>query len=176
MFDADYTYHKFTLGLKHHISYGFFGKTKYYIEAGKILGTVPFPLLKLHEGREGISYDMVSFNMMDYYEFASDQYLSFFAEHHFNGLFLNKIPLIRKLKFREVVFVKGAWGSLKDSNREVIQFPGILSDVSKPYFEAGIGIENILNFFSINYFRRLTHVQDPETRKNGFIIGIQASF
>lgn len=176
MFDSDFEYHKFTLGLKHHISLGFFGKTKYYIEAGKILGTVPFPLLKLHEGREGIAYDMISFNMMDYYEFASDQYVSFFAEHHFNGLLFNKIPLIRKLKFREVVFAKGAWGSLKDSNREVIQFSGTLSDISEPYFEAGVGIENILTFFSINYFRRITHIGDPNVRKNGFFIGIQASF
>lgn len=174
--DADFKYHKITIGLKHSISYGFLGKTKYYIEAGKIIGPVPFPLLKLHEGRQGISYDMISFNMMDYYEFASDQYVSFFAEHHFNGLFLNKIPVIRKLKFREVIYAKGVWGSLKDENNDLLEFPVTLSDLEKPYIEIGAGIENILNFLSVNYFRRLTHLQNPDTRKNGFIIGLQVNF
>ena len=57
-----------------------------------------------------------------------------------------------------------------------MQFPGELSDVSTPYIEVGAGIENIINFLSVNYFRRVTHVQNPEIRKNGFIIGLQVTF
>ena len=176
IFDNDYNYSKLTLGLRHHITYPFLGKTKYYIEAGKIQGTVPFPLLKLHEGSAGIGYNMYAFNLMDYYEFASDKYISFFAEHHFNGLFLNKIPFLRKLKFREVIYAKGAWGSLTDENRNLMQFPTTLSDIKKPYIEVGMGVENILSILSINYFRRLSHLQKPGVRKQGIIIGLQVNF
>ncbi|MCF6365797.1 MAG: DUF5686 and carboxypeptidase regulatory-like domain-containing protein [Bacteroidales bacterium] len=174
--NSNYKYSKLKLGLRHHISYAFIGKTNYYIEAGKIWGTVPFPLLKLHEGSTGITYDMYAFNMMNYYEFASDKYISFFAEHHFNGLFLNKIPVLRKLKFREVIYAKGVLGSLNDENRNLLQFPSELSDVEKPYIELGAGIENIVNILSVNYFRRISHLQKPDVRKNGIIIGLQLSF
>ena len=173
---SNYQYHKFTIGLKHFISFGFFGKTIYYVEAGKILGTVPFPLLKLHEGSTGIAYNMRSFNLMNYYEFASDEYVSFFAEHHFNGLVLNKIPLLRRLKFREVVYAKGVWGNLSDANRAVLQFPNRMSDVKIPYIEVGLGVENILNFLSINYFRRVTHIRKEGIRKNGIFLGFHVNF
>jgi hypothetical protein len=171
-----YPYQKYMIGFKHHISYGFAGKTKYYVESGIVNGRVPFPLLQLHEGKIGIAYDEYSFNLMNFYEFASDRYISFFGEHHFNGLFLNRIPFLRKLKFREVVYAKGVWGSLKDDNRNLLQFPGTLSDVTKPYVEMGVGVENILNFLSINYFRRVTHIHKEGIRKNGIIIGFKVSF
>jgi hypothetical protein len=171
-----YHYQKLTLGLKHHISYGFAGKTKYYLEGGIIYGNVPFPLLKLHEAKPGIAYDEYSFSLMNYYEFASDKYVGFFAEHHFNGLFLNKIPLLRKLKFREVIYAKGVWGSLKEENIHLMRFPESLSNVSKPYIEIGAGVENILNFLSINYFRRVTHIQKDGIRRNGLVLGFKVTF
>ncbi len=174
--NSNYSYQKVTVGLKHFISYGFFGKTNYYVETGKIFGTVPFPLLKLHEGSMGIAYNMRSFNLMNYYEFASDEYVSFFAEHHFNGLILNKMPLLRRLKFREVIYAKGVWGNLSDKNREILQFPNVMSDVKIPYIEVGLGVENILNFLSVNYFRRVTHIHKPGIRKNGLFLGFHVNF
>lgn len=173
---SKFKYSKITIGLKHYVSFAFLGKTKYYIEAGKIFGTVPFPLLKLHEGNMSYIYDKYSFNLMNYYEFASDEYISFFAEHHFNGLILNKIPIIRRLKFREVIYAKGVWGNLSEKNKNVLQLPNTLSDVKKPYIELGLGIENILNFLSVNYFRRLTHIHKNNIRKNGIIFGINVQF
>lgn len=173
---SQYQYQKLIIGLKHFISYGFFGKTIYYIEAGKIFGTLPYPLLKLHEGSTGIAYNMRAFNLMNYYEFASNQYLSFFAEHHFNGLILNKIPILRRLKFREVIYAKGVWGSLDAKNMEILQFPSTLSDVKIPYIEVGLGVENILNFLSVNYFRRVTHIHKSGIRKNGFFFGFHVNF
>jgi hypothetical protein len=172
----NYPFQKLQLGFKHHISYGFAGKTKYYIESGIIKGRVPFPLLRLHEGNMGIAYDEYSFNLMNYYEFASDRYVAFFGEHHFNGLFLNRIPILRKLKFREVFYAKGVWGSLRDENRTLLELPKTLSDVSKPYIEMGIGVENILNFLSVNYFRRVTHIHKEDVRRNGLIFGFRVSF
>lgn len=174
--NSRYKYQKLTIGFKHFINYGFFGKTNYYIETGKIFGSVPFPLLKLHAGNTGIAYNMRSFNLMNYYEFASDEYISFFAEHHFNGLILNKIPVLRRLKFREVVYAKGVWGNLSENNQNILQFPHIMSDVKIPYIEVGLGVENIMNFLSINYFRRATHIQKTGIRKNGIFLGFHVNF
>jgi hypothetical protein len=176
VFDSRYKYGKLKVKMKHKIKYAYLGKTNYYFEAGKIFGDVPYPLFKLHEGVEGIGYNPYAFNLTGYYEFASDQYLSFFAEHHFNGLFLNKIPLIRKLKLREVIYAKGAWGSLRDDHQNIIRLPDAMKDISKPYVELGIGVENILKVLSINYFRRVTHLKEEHIRKDGIVFGFQVSF
>jgi hypothetical protein len=44
--------------------------------------------------------------LLNYYEFVADEYATFHAEHHFNGKMLSYIPLIKKLKLREVFFIE----------------------------------------------------------------------
>jgi hypothetical protein len=173
VFNSDYQYSKLQLNLEHYFFIGPLGKMYYGAEAGKIWGRVPFPLLKLHEGNETYVFDYYSFNMMNFYEFASDQWFSAFFEHHFQGLFLNKIPVVRKLKFREILYGKGLIGSLDPQNRDEFAFPGTLSDVSKPYFEAGVGLENILKFIRIDAIWRLSHLSDPGIQKFGLRISLQ---
>ena len=128
---------------------------------------MPYPLLKLHEGNATYFYDPYAFSCMNYYEFASDTWLAFFYEHHFKGFFLGKIPLMKKLKWREVFIFKGLIGTLSDKNngslpdtRAVLLFPEGMSSVSKPYFETGVGIENIFRLFRIDAIWRLTHRED----------------
>ena len=155
------------------------GKLKYLIEAGKIIGTVPFPLLKLHEGNETYAFDTYAFNMMNLYEFASDTYLSATLEHHFNGFFLNRIPLMRKLKWREVAYAKGLVGDISDNNsREnaLLDFPSTLGDVNKPYAEVGVGIENIFKFFRVDAIWRLTHLDNPDITKFAIMCKVQCYF
>jgi len=159
-------YYKVDLSVEHTLELPPFGNLYYLITGGKLFGKVPYPLLHLHEGNETYAYDPYAFNMMNYYEFASDQYISLFLEHHFNGLILNKIPLFRKLKWRTVVSGKGLWGSLSDKNNGSLAnttakmyFPQGLTDVSKPYFEASVGIENILKFIRIDAMWRLNHLE-----------------
>lgn len=101
---------------------------------------------------------------MNYYEFASDLWASFIWEHHFKGFFLGKIPLMKRLKWREVFIFKGLIGTLTDKNngsfldtRAYLLFPEGMSSVSKPYFEAGVGIENIFRIFRVDAIWRLTH-------------------
>lgn len=174
--DGEYKYDKITLGMKHYMIFGPFGKLNYYVEAGKIFGKVPYPILKLHEGNQSYFSDIYAFNMMNYYEFASDKYASIFVEHHFQGLFLNKVPLLRRMHFREVIFTKAVIGSLSDENRLEFAFPGGLSDVSKPYIEAGLGIENIFKFIRVDGIWRLTHIENPETKQFGIRVGMQVNF
>jgi hypothetical protein len=96
--------------------------------------------------------------MMNYYEFASDRYVSLGIFHHFDGLFFNKIPLIRKLKLREVATFKTVWGGVSDKNRKALVFPDNLKTLeSMPYMECSVGVENILKVFRIDALWRLNY-------------------
>ena len=148
------------------------GYSRIMVEGGRIFGKVPYPLLKLHEGNGTYFYDTYAFSCMNYYEFASDTWLSFFYEHHFNGFLLGRIPLLKRLKWREVLVCKGVWGSLRNENngslpdtQAVLLFPRGMSSVTDPYIEAGFGVENILRVLRIDCIWRLTHRTPVEGQK-----------
>jgi hypothetical protein len=85
--------------------------------------------LDLHPGNETYAYDIYAFNLMNYLEFGSDQYLIGTATHHFDGFFLNKIPLFKKLKWRELVAAKVVWGNISTSNQMELLLPTTLSSL-----------------------------------------------
>lgn len=174
-FRGEYDYHKLVLNVSDRIRITpILGYTDYVLEGGKIWGAVPYPLMELHGGNETYIYDYMAFNMMNYYEFASDQFISASIYHHFEGLFLNKVPLLRKLKWREVVTLKTVWGTVNKKNRETLIFPETLSALDKgPYAEASVGIENIFKVFRLDAFWRLNY-QLPRAIDNfGFKFGFQ---
>ena len=126
IFQGDYRYHKLVVGLNYILHVNPLATPHFYVEEGKIFGAVPYPLMELHPGNETYIYDENAYNMMNYYEFASDQYTSLNVEHHFEGYFLKKIPLIRKLKWREIVGYKALYGSANRQNEQVLMFPSTL--------------------------------------------------
>lgn len=134
------------------------GYTDVSVTGGKIFGTLPYPLMELHGGNETYMYDPYAYNMMRYFEFVSDQYVSGSAEHHFNGLFLNRVPLLKKLKLREIAGIKGVWGSVNEQNKNILIFPSTMKTLEKgPYIEANVGVENIFKIFRIDALWRLTY-------------------
>jgi hypothetical protein len=174
---SKYSYTMLDANYVHKVPLNPFGYLRYIIEGGKIFGTVPYPLLKLHEGNETYALNKFSFNMMNYYEFASDQWVSLTLEHHFNGFFLNHIPLMRKLKWREVAYGKGLIGSLSNANKSgEFAFPDGLSDVRKPYYEVGVGVENIFKIIRIDAIWRLSYLDNPNIDKFGIRAGLQIIF
>lgn len=174
--NSQYEYYKVSASLAHKIPLGAFGYFKYIADAGQIFGTLPYPLLKLHEGNETYAFDRYAFNMMNYYEFASDRYASLYAEYHLQGLFLNKIPLMRKLKWREVVSAKGLIGDLNDKHQSIMDFPEGLYSVNHPYVEASIGIENILKIFRVDAMWRLSYLDHDDIEKFGLRVLVQFVF
>lgn len=176
VFDSQYEYYKINLSFAHKIPLSPFGYFKYIIDAGQVFGTVPYPLLKLHEGNETYAFDRYAFNMMNYYEFASDRYVSLYAEHHFQGFFLNKIPLMRKLKWREVVSAKGLIGELRNRHESIMDFPVGLYQVNDPYLEASVGIENILKIFRVDAMWRLAYLDHANIEKFGVRLLVQFVF
>ena len=149
---------------------------------GKIFGEVPYPLLRNHLGNETLFYTNAAFNTMNFNEFASDQYFSLRYRHFFEGFLLNKIPLIKKLKWRGVANANVLFGSVRDANianaptedpdGNMLETFGRL-DPTKPYLELGYGIENIFKFFRIDFFHRMTYLDNPGAKPFGVKISAQ---
>lgn len=176
VFGSNYEYYKLNLSLAHKIPISPLGYFKYIIDAGQLFGTVPYPLLKLHEGNETYAFDRYAFNMMNYYEFASDRYVSLYVEHHFQGFFLNKIPLMRKLKWREVFSAKGLIGDLSNRHESIMDFPTGLYSINDPYWEASVGIENIFKIFRVDAMWRLSYLDHENIEKIGLRVMVQFVF
>ena len=168
-----YNYLNLHAGISDRVSLNPIGYTTYYLQAGKIWGDVPFPLLKIHEGNETYAYDVFAFNLMDYQEFISDQYVSLFLEHHFQGFFLNKIPLFRKLKWREIVGMRMLKGSF-DANREhSLVLPGNMKGLGKtPYTELSAGLENIFKVIRVDAVWRYNY-NDQVKNRLGILFSLQ---
>jgi hypothetical protein len=158
------------------------GFTNIEVEGGKIFGKgLPFPLLFVHRANQTYSYQLHAYNLMNFLEFVSDKYISLNLEHQFYGFFLNKIPLIRKLKLREVVTFKGLFGGVSDPNNpavtdDLMLFPEdaygnqtTFTLEEKPYMEVGVGITNIFKILRIDFVKRLTHLDNPHVTSFGIL-------
>lgn len=107
-----------------------------------------------------------SFALLNTMEFVTDSYASWFVTYYANGAILNYIPLVKKLKLREVFSCNGYWGTLSSRNLPS-GVPGALalpdvragSDALRhtPYVEVSAGIENILKCLRVDYVWRITH-------------------
>ena len=183
--NSNYNYQKIIFNIDDRIRINPIGYTNYVLEYGKIFGKIPYPLLELHPGNETFAYDFYAFNLMNYFEFVSDEYASAKIVHHFDGFFLNRIPLLRKLKLREVVAGRAVIGKVSAENREALIFPSNLYTLSKagypsslfehnkPYVEAGVGVENILKFFRVDAVWRLSYLDHPNIAKFGIRATVQ---
>ncbi len=174
--NSDFSYQKLQAKIDDDIKVPPFGHTYYAIEAGKTWGTVPYPLLDVHVGNESYFYDYLAFNMMNYYEFVSDQFVSFHIIHHFDGFFLNRIPLMRKLKWRELVSMRAVAGSMRQENLDILVNPNDFYALAKPYYEAGFGIENILKIIRLDFLYRLSFLDNPNVSKFGIRGSLQLQF
>jgi hypothetical protein len=135
-----------------------FGSLYYNVFAGKYFGTLPYPLLEIHPGNEYYYYNMYAFQMMNNYEFLSDEYFGFNTEHNFGGGIFNRIPVLKKLKFRQFWTAKGVVGTLNTANQNLNLEKGYPFRMLKgsPYLELGTGVSNILQVGRIDFVWRVT--------------------
>ncbi|MBT1704483.1 DUF5686 and carboxypeptidase-like regulatory domain-containing protein [Chryseosolibacter indicus] len=179
LFDSQYNYQSVALNVFKRFYLSQFGYTDVVVEGGHIFGTVPFPLLSIHRANQTYSYQLQSYNLMNFLEFVSDQYISANLDHYFNGFIFNKIPLLKKLKWREVATFKILYGSIRSENdpqknREVFAFPvddaGRVTTFSlskQPYMEASVGIANIFKLLRFDVVKRLSYLDHPEVSEWG---------
>lgn len=177
LFKSDYNYHKLVVNLDDRIRINPIGYFDYVIEYGKVWKPIPYPLLQLHGGNETYMYDPYAFNGMNYYEFVSDEYASLSIQHHFEGFFLNRIPLLRKLKWREVAGGKALIGRVNNKNRSILIFPNHLYELDRgPYFETNAGVENIFKVFRVDGVWRLAYLDNPRVTPFSIRFSLQFTF
>tara|TARA_B110000046_G_scaffold28052_1_gene28763 strand:+ start:59848 stop:62319 length:2472 start_codon:yes stop_codon:yes gene_type:complete len=165
--DSDYNYQKFEIAVSDKIRTGIFGYTDFRITAGKYFGTLPFTLLEIHNGNETYFFDKRAFNLMNFFEFVSDEYATLMIDHHFDGFFLNKLPIMQKLKWREVISLRTVAGKLSDRHRTELIFPETSYELDLPYVELAIGIENIFKFIRIDGLKRLNYLDHAKVSEYG---------
>lgn len=185
VFNSDYNYNKLQFYYYQPVILGNWGRLFANVEVGKNFDALPLALQNVMPANQ--SYGLVRgvFSLMNYYEFVADSYAVMFLEHHFNGKILSQIPLIKKLKLREVAFFRSGIGSLKQETITMNAGNLNLSAPNKPYYEYGFGIENIgwgnfrllrLDFnWRGNYLNHNTSATS-EVRKFGVQFGFQANF
>ncbi|PSR52180.1 hypothetical protein AHMF7605_00920 [Adhaeribacter arboris] len=184
LFDGEYNYQQLTLNVFKRFSLSQLGYTDVVTEGGYLFGQVPYPLLSIHRANQTYSYQFQSYNLMNFLEFASDRYASMMLDHCFNGFIFNKIPLIKKTKFREYATLKVLYGGLRPENNpaennQLLKFPVDASGVTttysledKPYVEGSLGIGNIFKFFRIDLVKRFSYLDHPDTSE----LGIRGQF
>lgn len=165
-----------------------FGYNSTILEAGALIGNVPYPFLILHRANQSYFYQTANYNMMNFLEFVSDRYVGLSVNHYFNGFFLNKIPLIKRLQLREILAVKILYGGISASNRSttdphLLQFPKQPDGTpltytlgKEPYLEASIGISNIFKVLRFDVIRRFTYLNHPGVAQYGIKGSIQVEF
>lgn len=181
LFNADFGYDKLQFMYNHPIIIGTWGRLLVNLEAGKNFDTVPLALQNVIPGNQSYSLAANTFSQLNYYEFVADTYSTLHLEHHFNGKILSYIPLIKKLKFREVAFLRGAYGTLSEASKAInVDGYRYSAPSDKIYYEYGFGIENIgfgnLRIFRVDFNWRGNYLENPDARKFGVKAGFQMNF
>jgi len=169
VFNSELKFNRFDFYMSHSPKIGFWGKLNYKVYLGKIFGTLPYPFLNVHNGNQSFYLEPEAFNLLNYYEFASDKWLGVNFEHKLQGLILDKIPLIRKLELRSIYGFKGVIGHFSPKHLSAMILPSYTKSLSltKPYMEMNIGIENIFQFIRIDAIWRLSYLDTPNISKFG---------
>jgi hypothetical protein len=116
---------------------------------------------------------------MNFMEFISDHYAAVNVQYYMNGFLFNKVPLIKKLKLREVFSAKAIWGGLRNENNpaftdDVFQFP--IDDIARPisytlndgpYIEGSVGIANIFKLLRVDLVKRFSYLDNPHVAEWG---------
>jgi hypothetical protein len=179
VFDGQYNYQNLHFEIDKRFYFSQLGYADVTGEVGHVFGQVPYPLLSIPPANQTYAYDLYSYNLMNFLEFVNDHYESIFIDQHFNGFFFNKVPLLKKLKWRETLSFKALWGGLSDENNPLLH-PSLFqlpTDVNgkpttfamgkTPYIEGSVGIENIFKFVRVDLVRRFDYLDQPEVAKWG---------
>lgn len=164
--DGDFGYQKLELDMYHRLS-SKMGISKYNFKGGKVFGEAPYPLMFLPIGNQAFFRNSASYELMNEFEFAMDEYASFWLYHHFDGKIMNNLPLIKLLKFRSILIFKALAGRASEKNTNLILLPSEMSVLNGVYVETGFGFENIFKVARVDFLWRLTQRETPEVRKFG---------
>lgn len=175
---SDFEYDKYRFSILKKLPMGPLGTGKATITGEYINGTLPYPLLSFHIGNETPFYTDVIYSLMNFGEFFSDRFVSLQYRQYFEGFLLNRVPLMRKLKWRLTGLANVIYGDLNDENlamSEPLPFPVGNSNLTldRPYIELGYGVENIFKFLRVDFVHRLSYLENDRARKFGVLFTAQ---
>ena len=187
---SDYNYNVTELTAYKRIWLNSYGKISLNLRGAVQWNRVPFPLLLMPVANNSYIITRDMFCMINNMEFINDRYLSFQAEWDLSGKLFNRIPLLKKLKLREVIGFKALYGRLSAKNNPALH-PGdhdlyempsrdgvpIVHEMGNvPYMELNVGIHNILKIIRIDYVYRINYHDFPGVKKHGVRFALEFDF
>ena len=188
MLGGDYDYHYTEASIFKRLWLNSWGRIDLYTRGGVQWSQVPFPLLCMPAANMSYFSQKQSFNLLTSMEFLNDRFVSVDMNWDMQGKIFNRIPLIKKLRWREYVGAKMLWGALSDKNNPYLErnaqstvlmaFPEgtYLLDPKVPYWEISLGIRSIFRFFQIEYVRRMNYNDHSHGHKNSVRLGFTLMF
>jgi hypothetical protein len=174
LFNSDFDYSKLQIYYKQPILIGPLGRTNLTMELGQTFGKVPLGLMSVIPGNQTLFMIKNTFSNLNFYEFISDRYATLQWEHDFQGRLLSRIPIMRKLNWREIIGVKTVYGEISNENKQLNATGLIYKAPTNPYWEYSVGIGNIFKVLRIDASFRGNYRDIPET--NNFTIKAQIGF
>ena len=165
---SDFDYKKLQLYYKQPVIIGALGRSNFIMELGKTYGKVPLGLMSIVPGNQTYLIIENTFGNLNFYEFVADQYATLQWEHNFNGKIFSRIPYIRKLNLREIIGVRGVYGTVSDENKAINASGLIYKAPEKPYWEYSAGVGNIFKVFRLDFSWRGNYKDVPDA--NNFTI------
>lgn len=163
LIDSDFDYQKIQLYYKQPVVIGPLGRSNFTMELGKTFGQVPLGLMSVVPGNQTYFIIQNTFSNLNFYEFVADEYATLQWEHNFNGKIFARIPGIRKLNLREIIGVRGVYGTVSDENRAINASGLVYQAPEKPYWEYSAGIGNIFKVFRLDFAWRANYRDVPDT-------------
>lgn len=185
---GDYSYNYTEVSIYKRFWMNSWGKIDCYVRGGIQWSKVPYPLLCMPATNLSYIIQDYTFQLINNMEFLNDRFASAEVSWDFNGKLFNRIPLIKKLKWREYLAVKCLWGELSDKNNPylpqnagdevLMMFPAGSSVMNpkEPYVEMSLGIHNIFKIVHVEYVRRLNYLDLPTAHKHGVRFMIRMTF
>lgn len=179
--ESDLNYHKFHASVIQYLRMGVLGTGRVAVVGGYTPSIVPYPILRSHLGNQTWFMNMSAFNMMTYFEFVSDRFVSLNYQQNFEGLLLNSIPLIRRLKWRLTAHGNVLFGGVDQRNYNLIPTKYKGTDIQtfkgltdgKPYAEVGYGVENIFRLLRVDFIHRLSYLDNTSAKRFGVKFSVQ---
>ena len=185
---GDYDYHYTEASIFKRIWLSSWGRIDFYTRGGVQWSQVPFPLLCMPAANLSYFSQKQSFNLLTNMEFMNDRFVSMDMNWDMQGKIFNRIPLIKRLRWREYIGARMLWGALSDKNNPflesnansnvVMYFPddSYLLNPKVPYWEISLGIRSIFRFFQIEYVRRMNYNDHSHGHKNSVRFGFTLMF
>lgn len=165
LFNSDFDYQKLQFYYRQPVLVGGFGRLQTTFEAGKIFGEVPLGLMGVIPGNQSYFIIDNTYNLLNYYEFLADEYVSLHFEHNFNGKLFAKIPLLRELNLREIIGVKSVYGTISDANVRLNASNIVYRAPDDVYWEYHAGVGNIFKVLRIDLAWRGSYLDVPGANK-----------